>query len=258
MELMGVRVKRVSDLAAEDEGDRVLVDRYWPRGIQRDGAYVDDWCHEVAPSPELIAWYGRKHERWDEFKRRYHAELKRPHAAAALLRLRERAAAAELTLLYASRDRECNGAVALAAFLEPMLADAPAPVRGVTPPRQRRTGPPRALSPQVLGWGWLALGLSVPLVLLLGGEVLVVFGRSGAILVASLLAALCAMTVVKAYREEKRGRQVLGDLPPNREGYTSLIVPIKELGLAMAGYALGFAGLVLALYGAVLLGRLVA
>jgi len=51
-----VRVRRVYDEPAGDDGARVLVDRIWPRGLTRARADLAEWCKQVAPSTELRKW----------------------------------------------------------------------------------------------------------------------------------------------------------------------------------------------------------
>jgi uncharacterized protein YeaO (DUF488 family) len=255
---MGIRIKRVSDLAAEDDGERVLVDRYWPRGLHRDHRQIDSWCVDAAPSPELIAWYGHKQERWEEFKRRYQDELGHPPGYHALLRLRDSASRGELTLLYGSRDREYNGARALSEFLTPLIAQSAAATAATTLQRRRRTTQPRFQPLRLLDWGWLAFGLAVPLVLLLGGGTMIAFGRAGVVAVFSALLFLVVMTLARTTLLERRERRILGTLQHGAEGGVSILAPVRELGLALVGYLLGFAALVLVLFGAVYLGKLVA
>lgn len=110
------RLKRIHDPAAPDDGRRVLVDRVWPRGLRKADAAIDEWLRDVAPSTELRRWFAHDRSRWDEFVRRYHAELDaRPGAAERLL---EAGRAQTVTLCFAARDRECNNAVALRTWLE--------------------------------------------------------------------------------------------------------------------------------------------
>ena len=105
------RVRRVYD--DNDGGYRVLVDRLWPRGVSRARAELDEWLKDVAPSAELRQWYGHDVERYTEFTRRYREELRRPPAAAAVARLRERARSEPVTLVTATRDIEHSGAQVL-------------------------------------------------------------------------------------------------------------------------------------------------
>jgi len=111
-----VRTKRVYDPAGPDDGYRVLIDRVWPRGVSRQRARLDEWAKELAPSHELRRWFDHDPERFDEFRERYRRELA-AHPEA-LRRLRERAAKARLTILYAARDRDHNNAVVLAQLLQ--------------------------------------------------------------------------------------------------------------------------------------------
>jgi uncharacterized protein YeaO (DUF488 family) len=110
-----VHVKRIYDEPAPgDRGNRVLVDRLWPRGISKERAAIDEWCKQVAPSTELRKWYSHDPEKFDEFSRRYADELKRPEQHAALEHLRELARDRPLTLLTASRLVDMSEATVLA------------------------------------------------------------------------------------------------------------------------------------------------
>jgi uncharacterized protein YeaO (DUF488 family) len=111
---MPVRIKRIYDDAEADDGDRILVDRIWPRGCTKEQAELDEWMKDVAPSTDLRRWFGHKPERWAQFRERYRAELK---GNSALEDLRERAVTRTVTLLYGSRNRNLNQAVVLAELL---------------------------------------------------------------------------------------------------------------------------------------------
>ena len=114
-----VRVRRVYDEPASDDGTRVLVDRIWPRGLAKTKAEFAEWCKEVAPSTELRKWYGHDPARTDEFARRYRAELREPERAAALQHLRDLAGRQPLTLLTAAKDPGISQAAVLADLLAP-------------------------------------------------------------------------------------------------------------------------------------------
>src|SRR5215216_2683119 len=79
-----VQVRRVYDPPEAKDGQRVLVDRLWPRGLSKERAHLDDWCKDIAPSNELRKWHGHDLDRYAEFARRYRAELADPERAAAL------------------------------------------------------------------------------------------------------------------------------------------------------------------------------
>jgi uncharacterized protein YeaO (DUF488 family) len=110
-----ISLARVYD-GAETWGDRsFLVERLWPRGIRRDALADSVWLPDVGPSHELRKWFGHDPDKWDEFRRRYFAELDdHPEVWQPLA---EAAATDDITLLYSSRDTEHNNAVALRDYL---------------------------------------------------------------------------------------------------------------------------------------------
>lgn len=110
-----VRIKRVYEPAARSDGYRVLIDRIWPRGVSKDEARLDEWARELAPSGELRRWFGHEPAKFEEFRRRYRAELVAHEEK--LRELRRRGRRGTLTLVYAARDTEHNDAVVLAELL---------------------------------------------------------------------------------------------------------------------------------------------
>lgn len=70
-----IRIKRVYDPLADDDGYRILIDRLWPRGLSKEKAHVDLWLKEIAPSTELRKWFQHDPAKWDEFGKRYRKEL---------------------------------------------------------------------------------------------------------------------------------------------------------------------------------------
>lgn len=111
-----IRCKRVYLDPAPGDGYRVLVDRFWPRGIKKEALAVEEWCKVLAPTSELRKWFNHEPQRWSGFCQRYHTELKehRDELKALLKRCEGRV----LTLVYGARDPEHNNAVALKMFLE--------------------------------------------------------------------------------------------------------------------------------------------
>ena len=116
-----ISVRRVYDRPDAGEGWRVLVDRLWPRGVRKDGAPVDEWLKAAAPSDELRRWYGHSPDRFDEFARRYRAELGQASTRAAVDHLLDRARSGSITLVTATRDVERSGATVLADHLRRRL-----------------------------------------------------------------------------------------------------------------------------------------
>lgn len=110
-----IRVKRVYASAAANDGARFLVDQLWPRGLKKEAVKLDGWARDVSPSNGLRKWFGHDPEKWDEFQRRYFAELDRkPEAWQPLLQSARRG---DVTLVFSARDEEHNNAVALRNYL---------------------------------------------------------------------------------------------------------------------------------------------
>jgi len=114
---MPIRIKRIYDAPAKDDGRRVLVDRIWPRGVSKADAALDDWCKSVAPSTDLRQWFGHERARWSAFCEHYRDELDAAPPEP-LDQLRAIASQGRLTLLYAAKDTECNHAIVLGEYLE--------------------------------------------------------------------------------------------------------------------------------------------
>ena len=106
-----VRLKRAYERPAPTDGRRILVDRLWPRGVTKAAAAIDQWAKEIAPSASLRKWFGHDPDRWQEFLRRYVAEL-RGHAEE-LGALRDQAKRGPVTLVYSAHDEAHSDAVVL-------------------------------------------------------------------------------------------------------------------------------------------------
>ena len=111
-----VRVKRVYEPAKGTDGFRVLVDRLWPRGLSKEQANVDLWLRDVAPSDALRKWFAHDPDKWPEFRRRYHTELKEKTDTLRSLHQLEQEHRV-ITLVYAASDTLWNNAVVLAGRL---------------------------------------------------------------------------------------------------------------------------------------------
>lgn len=109
-----LQIKRIYEPPAKDDGARVLVDRLWPRGVRKQDAALTLWLKDVAPTPELRKWFDHDPVRFEEFSRRYSAEL--AHNTA-IEQLDELLHAGPVTLLYAAHDPTCNHALILEAYL---------------------------------------------------------------------------------------------------------------------------------------------
>jgi uncharacterized protein YeaO (DUF488 family) len=106
-----IHTKRVYEPASRADGTRLLADRLWPRGVTKAAAKIDEWLKDIAPSPELRKWFGHDPAKWEEFQRRYRAELGAHEVE--LARLRQLARQGRVTLVYAARDDKHNSASVL-------------------------------------------------------------------------------------------------------------------------------------------------
>lgn len=111
-----IKLKRVYDEEDPQDGARYLVERLWPRGVKKTSLRINGWLKDAGPSTELRKWFSHDPEKWQEFRRRYFAELDRVPEAWALIR--EAARRGAVTLLYSSHDTEHNNAVALKDYIE--------------------------------------------------------------------------------------------------------------------------------------------
>jgi uncharacterized protein YeaO (DUF488 family) len=118
-----ISVLRIYDTPNDTRGLRVLVDRLWPRGMSRQRANLDAWCRDVAPSPQLRAWYGHREELFDQFRARYLDELTGATQAKALNQLRQYHAAGPLVLLTATTTTSISNAAVIADLLRGELPD---------------------------------------------------------------------------------------------------------------------------------------
>ncbi len=111
-----IKIKRVYEKPTKADGSRILVDRLWPRGISKKEAAVSNWEKDLAPTAELREWFGHDPERWQEFIKRYHAELKENKAIDPFLEKYEDARL--ITLIYAGKDEGHTHAIVLQQYLE--------------------------------------------------------------------------------------------------------------------------------------------
>ena len=114
---MNIQIKRIYEAVSPADGKRILVDRLWPRGVSKAQAQLDLWPKELTPSDALRQWYHEDIEqRWDEFQRRYQAELAGQQEA--LQQLRDLARQEKITLLTAAKNAGKNHAEVLKRILQ--------------------------------------------------------------------------------------------------------------------------------------------
>jgi uncharacterized protein YeaO (DUF488 family) len=111
-----IKLKRIYEEPSTDDGFRVLVERLWPRGMSKERAHIDLWLKDIAPSTELRKWYHHNLTQWDEFQKHYWEELKSKEDLVNMLREKRRQGM--VTFVFATRDIEHSGALALKKFIE--------------------------------------------------------------------------------------------------------------------------------------------
>jgi uncharacterized protein YeaO (DUF488 family) len=114
---VALRVKRVYEDSEGVDGERILVDRIWPRGLSKEKARLSDWRKDLAPSNDLRKWFGHDPNRWEEFKDRYRAELEEAGKMGDLRDIAERTGEEDVTLLFGAKDTKHNNARALETFV---------------------------------------------------------------------------------------------------------------------------------------------
>jgi len=115
-----LQIKRIYDEPADEDGQRILVDRLWPRGVSKDESHLTAWFKDLAPSDELRRWYDHDPKRFNEFAALYRAEL--DEASDAIDRLRNTTdLRRRITLLTATRDTAASHAAVLCDYLQKHL-----------------------------------------------------------------------------------------------------------------------------------------
>lgn len=112
---MKIKIKRAYEIASKDDGTRILVERLWPRGIKKENLRLDYWMKDIAPSAELRKWFSHDPAKWQQFQKKYNAELDQ-HPEAVELLLKE-IRKGPVTFLYSSHDTEHNSAISLMHYL---------------------------------------------------------------------------------------------------------------------------------------------
>jgi len=111
-----IQCKRAYEPASLEDGQRILVDRLWPRGCRKDSLALHAWLPETAPSTTLRKAFKGGEIAFATFRQRYRDELAaHPEHWWALL---EMAGRGTLTLIYAAQDERQNNARVLAEWLE--------------------------------------------------------------------------------------------------------------------------------------------
>jgi uncharacterized protein YeaO (DUF488 family) len=103
-----VKTKSIYEPVAAGDGTRVLITRYYPRGVKRDR--FDLWLKPLSPSRETLAGYRHGKKSWDEFKEAFLSELRSSQESrVALKAIRDLARSGDVTLLcYEKEGLPCH------------------------------------------------------------------------------------------------------------------------------------------------------
>lgn len=113
---MFIQTKRIYDEVDRHGGVRILVDQLWPRGIRKADAKINFWAKKQAPSNELRKWFNHDPTKWNEFRRRYFAELDANPEGVAELQRQMRGTV--VFFLFGSKELKLNNAAALKEYIE--------------------------------------------------------------------------------------------------------------------------------------------
>jgi len=116
---MNIKIKRIYKDANPEDGQRIMVDRLWPRGVSRANAKINLWVKNLAPSTELRKWYSHDPEKWQEFKTRYFYELN--NNSDEINSLLDQINNETVTFVFGSKEQHLNNAAALKEYLETNL-----------------------------------------------------------------------------------------------------------------------------------------
>ena len=111
-----IKIKRVYDKPLKTDGYRILVDRLWPRGLTKEEAAIDEWAKEIAPTAGLRNWFDHDPDYWEEFQRKYKAELKLNSAVPDFIERHKHRK--HITLVYATKYDKLTHAIVLQKLLE--------------------------------------------------------------------------------------------------------------------------------------------
>ena len=113
-----IKIKSVYAKAHPDDGQRILVDLFWPEGLRTREAAVHEWVSGLGPSYDLQR-FNFDVSNWQAYKKKYQDEVLSTKEKKKLLEeIAEKAQKETVTLLYGNKDSEHNHAVILKGLIE--------------------------------------------------------------------------------------------------------------------------------------------
>ncbi|MDY0081705.1 MAG: DUF488 family protein [Ignavibacteriaceae bacterium] len=107
-----IQIKRAYEKPSKSDGFRILIDRLWPRGVTKADAKIDLWLKDIAPSTELRKWFHQNPDKWEDFRKKFLAEIKNKKELLVQIKNLEKEKG-NVTLIYSYKDTEKNNAVIL-------------------------------------------------------------------------------------------------------------------------------------------------
>ena len=102
-----IKTKSVFEPKSDDDGIRVLITRYYPRGVKK--GHFDEWVRTLAPSKELLKEYKDKKIEWDEFEKQFLNQMTSRDSETMIQTLANRAKKNNITLLcYEKSGHNCH------------------------------------------------------------------------------------------------------------------------------------------------------
>lgn len=102
-----IKTKSIYDPVEEDDGMRILITRYYPRGVKKEK--FDIWIRTLAPSKELLKGYKCGIFSWEVFEEDFIDEMRKSiESSKELSRITEASKTKNITLLCYERDEHCH------------------------------------------------------------------------------------------------------------------------------------------------------
>jgi len=129
---LAVKTKSIFQPQEAEDGLRILITRYYPRGVKKE--HFDEWAQQLSPSPTLLFNYKQGKYDWNSFKVNFLLELRENvDSLDAIYALNEAVRSTDITLLCYEKDGQpCHRHLIkdliekpslLWSFLEPKDAD---------------------------------------------------------------------------------------------------------------------------------------
>jgi len=105
---VALKTKSIYDPKEESDGVRLLITRFYPRGVKKDR--FDRWVKELSPSKDLLHAYRLKEKPWEVFRSGFISEMKaNPASVEAIRALRKESKRENVTLLcYERAEKPCH------------------------------------------------------------------------------------------------------------------------------------------------------